>query len=172
MNKKFDELTPRLQEIDHKFSETEKQGEDKKRQIDYLVQEIDSLSTKTEEQDRRLVKVEEHIEDQINRNTHTALVIRRIKQENTGKTWNHTENLLANILCGYFGWIKDYFIPDTDRAHRGKFKNPNSQIYVPFMSWKFAQNKMTNIISANRADKLNIFAGQKYSKKIPDEMNS
>ena len=86
MNKKFDELTPRLQEIDHKFSETEKQGEDKKRQIDYLVQEIDSLSTKTEEQDRRLVKVEEHIEDQINRNTHTALVIRRIKQENTGKT--------------------------------------------------------------------------------------
>ena len=31
---------------------------------------------------------------------------------------------------------------------------------------------MTNIISANRADKLNIFASQKYSKKIPDEMNS
>ena len=107
MNKKFDELTPRLQEIDRKFSETEKLAEDKKRQIDYLVQEIDSLSTKIEEQDRRLVQAEEHIEDQINRNTHTALVIRRIKQKNTGKTWNHTENLLANILCGYFGWIKD-----------------------------------------------------------------
>ena len=86
MNEKFDELTPRLQEIDHKFSETEKLAEDKKRQIDYLVQEIDSLSTKIEEQDRRLVQAEEHIEDQINRNTHTALVIRRIKQENTGKT--------------------------------------------------------------------------------------
>ena len=40
------------------------------------------------------------------------------------------------------------------------------------MSWKFVQNKITNIISANRAGKLNIFASQKYSKKIQNEMNS
>ena len=31
---------------------------------------------------------------------------------------------------------------------------------------------MTSIISANRAGKLNIFASQKYSKKIQDKMNS
>ena len=40
------------------------------------------------------------------------------------------------------------------------------------MSWKVAQNVMTSIISANRVGKLNIFACQKYSKKIQDKMNS
>ena len=40
------------------------------------------------------------------------------------------------------------------------------------MSWKVAQNVMASIISANRAGKLNIFASQKYSITIQDEMNS
>ena len=33
-------------------------------------------------------------------------------------------------------------------------------------------NVMSSIISANRAGKLNIFASQKYSKKIQDKMSS
>ena len=37
MNKKFDELTQKLQEMDRKVSETIKLAEDNKRQIDYLV---------------------------------------------------------------------------------------------------------------------------------------
>ena len=40
------------------------------------------------------------------------------------------------------------------------------------MSWKVTQKVMTSIISAIRAGKLNIFANQKYSKKIQDKMNS
>ena len=40
------------------------------------------------------------------------------------------------------------------------------------MSWKVAQNVMTSIISANRAGKLKIFASQKYSITMQDEMNS
>ena len=40
------------------------------------------------------------------------------------------------------------------------------------MSWKVVQNVMTSIISVNRAGKPNIFASQKYSKKIQDKMNS
>ena len=51
MNKKFDKLTQRLQEMDCKVSETTKLVEDNKRQIDYLVQERDSLNMKVEEQD-------------------------------------------------------------------------------------------------------------------------
>ena len=38
--------TQRLQEMDHKVSETTKLAEDNKRQVDYLAQERDSLSTK------------------------------------------------------------------------------------------------------------------------------
>ena len=39
INKKFDELTQRLREMDHKVSETTKLAVGNKRQIDYLVQE-------------------------------------------------------------------------------------------------------------------------------------
>ena len=75
MNKKFDELTPRLQEMDRKVSETAKLAGDNKRQIDYLVQERDSLSMKVEEQERRISQLEKQIEDQINSNTCSTLVI-------------------------------------------------------------------------------------------------
>ena len=85
MNKKFDELTQKLQEMDRKVSETTKLAEGNKRQIDNLVQERDSLSMKFEEQDRRISQLEEQIEDQINRNTGSTLVIRGVKHKNTGK---------------------------------------------------------------------------------------
>ena len=61
MNKKFDELTQRLQEMDLKVSETTKLDEDNKKQIHYLVQERDSLNTKGGEQGRRISKLEEKL---------------------------------------------------------------------------------------------------------------
>ena len=136
MNKKSNELTQRLQEMDRKVAETTKLAEDNKRQIDCLVQERDSLSTKVEEQDRRISQLEEQTEDQINRNTRSTLVIRGIKHKTIEKSWNDTENVLANTLCGYFGWNKDQFIHDTDRVHRGTYKNSNSPIYVKFIHGK------------------------------------
>ena len=162
MNKKFDELTQRLQEMDLKVSKTTKLAEENKRQTDYLRQKRDSLSKKVEEQDRRIWQLEEKIEGQINRNTRSTLVIRGIKHKNIEKIWNDTEDVLASTLCGYFGWNKDQFIHDTNRDHRGTYKNSNSPIYVKFISWKVAQSVMTSIIYANRAGKLNIFASQKY----------
>ena len=75
--------------MDRKVSEIAKQAEDNKRQIDYLVQEKDNLSTKAEEQDRRISQLEVQIEDQINKNwrpdTRSTLVIRGIKHKNTEK---------------------------------------------------------------------------------------
>ena len=41
---------------------------------------------KVEKQDRRISQLEEQIEDQINRNTCSTLVIRGIKHKNTEKT--------------------------------------------------------------------------------------
>ena len=92
---------------------------------------------KVEKQGRRISQLEEQIEDQINRNTRSRLVIRGIKHKNTEKTWNDTENVLANTLCGYFGWNKDQFIYDTDRVHTGTYKNSNLSIYVKiYFFWR------------------------------------
>ena len=85
--------------MDRKVSETAKLAEENKRSIDYLVQARDNLSTKVKEQDRRISGLEEQIEDQITRNTRSTL----IKNKNSEKTWNDTENVLPNTLCGYLG---------------------------------------------------------------------
>ena len=83
-----------------------------------------------------------------------------------------TQSVPTNTLCGYFCWNKNQFVNDTNRVHRGTYKSPNSLIHIKFMSWKVAENVMTSIISANKAGKLNIFAGKKQAKKIWNKMNS
>ena len=45
-------------------------------------------------------------------------------------------------------------------------------IYAKFLSWKVAQGVLESIIKANREGKITIFTSQKYSKKVPDRMNS
>ena len=90
-NKNFDELPQRLQEMDRKVSEITNLTEDNKRQADYLLQKKYSLSTKVEKQDIRISQVEEQIEDQINRNTRSTLVVRGIKHKNTKKKERHRE---------------------------------------------------------------------------------
>ena len=88
------------------------------------------------------------------------------------KSWNETENVLAATLCTRFGWKKDQFAHDIERAHRGNCKNPNSPIYAKFLSWKVAQGILERIIKAKRKGKITIFSSQNYSKKVQDQMNS
>ena len=99
-NKNFDELTQRLEEMDRKFSEITNLADDNKRQTDYLLQKKYSLNTKVEEQDRIIWQLEEQIEDQMNRNIRSTLVIRVIKHKNTEKKERHRE---CSSFCGSFG---------------------------------------------------------------------
>ena len=45
-------------------------------------------------------------------------------------------------------------------------------IYAKYLSWKIAQGILESISKANREGKITIFTCQKYSKKVPDRMNS
>ena len=85
---------------------------------------------------------------------------------------NDTENFLATSLCTQFGWSKDQFAHNIERSHHRNYKNSNSLIYVKFLSWKVASGILESIIKANREGKITIFASQKYSKKVQDQMNS
>ena len=99
------------------------------------------------------------------------LVIRGIKKENQEKTWNNTSHVLSSSLCGLFGWNPNQFLSDIERAHRGDYKNPNSPIYMKFISWKVSQAVLDSIIRANRSRQTNISASQKYSDKVQKRMN-
>ena len=99
------------------------------------------------------------------------LVIRGIKKENQEKTWNNTSHVLSSSLCGLFGWNPNQFLSDIERAHRGDYKNPNSPIYMKFISWKVSQAVLDSIIRANRSRQTNISTSQKYSDKVQKRTN-
>ena len=118
MNKNFDKLTLKPTEIDRKFFETTRLTKDNKWQIDCLVEERDSLSTKVGEQDRRVEGLKEQVEDQISKNTRSVLVLRGRKHKILKKS-GAIQRVLAKALNNYFDWNKNNFIHDTDRARKG-----------------------------------------------------
>ena len=79
--------------------------------------------------------------------------------------------MLSSSLCGLFGWNPNQFLSDIEREHTGDYKNPNSPIYVKFISWKVSQAVLDSIIRANRSRQTNISASQKYSDKVQKRMN-
>ena len=61
----------------------------------------------------------------------------------------------------------------TLKEHTGYYKNPNSPIYVKFISWKVLDigSIRYSIIRANKSRQINISASQKYSDKVQKKMN-
>ena len=171
MDTKFDELSTRIEIIDRKAEAAESLAKQSQNSISNLTSESTALQEKIAEQAKKIHELEVNIEDQINRNSRDTLVIRGIKKENQEKTWNNTSHVLSSSLCGLFGWNPNQFLSDIERAHRGDYKNPNSPIYVKFISWKVSQAVLDSIIRANRSRQTNISASQKYSDKVQKRMN-
>ena len=173
MNGKFDQLNNRLNEIDIRVNETKTLAENNTSRLKQLEKESKITNLRLEEYSRKIEQLEELVDDQINRNARSTLIIRGVKFNlHNEKSWNDIENVLATTLCTQFGWNKDQFAHDIERAHRGNCKNPNSPFYAKFLSWKVAQDVLESIIKANREGQITIFASQKYSKKVQDGMNS
>ena len=169
MNGKFNQLNNRLNEIDIRVNETKTLAENNTNRLKQLEKESKITNLRLEEYSRKIEQLEELVDDQINRNARSTLIIRGVKFNlHNEKSWNDIENVLATTLCTQFGWNKDQFAHDIERAHRGNCKNPNSPIYAKFLSWKVAQGVLESIIKANREGKITVFTSQKYSKKVQD----
>ena len=171
MDTNFDELSTRVETIDRKAEAAETLAKKNQNNISDLTSESTAFQEKLVEQVKKICEHEEKIEDQVNRNSRDMLVIRGIKKENQEKTWNNTSHVLSSSLCELFGWNPNQFLSDIERAHRGDYKNPNSPIYVKFISWNISQAVLDSIIRANRSRQTNISASQKYSNKVQKRMN-
>ena len=79
--------------------------------------------------------------------------------------------MLSSSLCRLFGWNPNQFLSEIDRANRGDYKNPNSPIYVKFISWKVSLAVLDSIIRTNRSRQTNISASQMYSDKVQKRTN-
>ena len=114
-------------------------------------------------------RLEELVDDQINRNARSTLINCGVKFNlHNEKSWNDTENVLATTLCTQFGWNKDHLAHDIEWAHCGNYKNQNSPIYAKFLSCKVAQSILESTIETNREGKITLFTSPKYSKKVQD----
>ena len=171
MDTKFDELSTRIEIIDRKAEAAESLAKQNQNSISNLTSGSTALQEKIAEQAKKIHELEENIEDQVNRNSRDTLVTRGIKKENQDKTWNNISHVLSSSLCGLFGWNPNQFLSNIERAHRGDYKNPNSPIYVKFISWKVSQAVLDSIIRANRSRQTNISVRQKYSDKVQKRMN-
>ena len=82
---------------------------------------------------------QKQIEDQINRKTHSTLIIREIKQESLRKPGQTTQEVSQQILSVVtLTEIRILFIHGANIVHRGTYNNPNLAIYIKFMSNKVA----------------------------------
>ena len=173
MNRKFDQLNKGLNEINTRVNQTKTLAENNTSRLEQLEEESKITNLRLEEYSRKIEQLEELVDDQINRNARSTLIIRGVKFNlRNEKSWNDTESVLATTLCTQFGWNKDQFANGIERAHRGNYKNSNSPIYAKFLSWKVAQGVLKSIVKGNREGNITIFAIQKYSKKVQDQMNS
>ena len=76
----------------------------------------------------------------------------------------------SSSLCGLFRWNPNQFLSDTERAHRGDYKNSNLAIYVKCFSRKVFQAVLDSI-RENISRQINISASRRYSGKIQKRMN-
>ena len=135
MNTKFEGLSTRIETIDNKRETAESLSKQNQNNISNLTSESTALQVKLAEKVKKIHELDENIKDQINRNSRDALGIRgKKKKENQEKTWNDTSHVLSSSLCGLFACNPNQFLSDIERAHGSDYKNPNSAIYVNFIS--------------------------------------
>ena len=91
-----------------------------------------------EEYSRKTEQLEELVDDQVNRNARSTLIIRGVKFNlHNEKSWNDTENILATTLCIQFGWNKNQFAHDIERPLQ-----ESTRIQIPQFMLSFYLGKL------------------------------
>ena len=132
MNRKFDQLNNRPNEIDIRVNESKTLAENNTNKLEQLEEESKITNLRLEEYSRKIEQLEELVDDQINQNARSIVIIRGVKFNlRNEKSWNDTENVLATTLCTQFGWNKDQFAHDIERAHQAiKFDKCNLWVHI------------------------------------------
>ena len=89
MNRKFDQLNNRLNEIDTRVNETKTLAENNTNRLEQLEEESKITNLRLEEYSRKIEQLEELVDDQINQNACSTLIIHGVKFNFCNeKSWN------------------------------------------------------------------------------------
>ena len=184
-NKRIDEkhenLVRLLANCEKKADEAITTANDNKTEILKLKSQIEVITTSITEKTNRINLLEDTLNDQIDRNLRSTLIIRGLPKKADENTWDDTANVFADYMAQKLNWnnnSRNMLFQDIERIHRGK-ENENSAnhrskipaIYVKFHSWKTAQNILKEIIKANKSKMISISAQQMYSKSTQAKMD-
>ena len=115
MNRKFNQLN----EIDIRVNETKTLAENNTNRLEQLEEESKITNLRLKEYSRKKEQLEEFVDDQINQNASSTLIIRGVKFNlRSEKSWNDTQKVLVITLSTHFGWNKEQLAHDIERAHR------------------------------------------------------
>ena len=87
---------------------------------------LEVQNQRIQEQNKRLVGLEEHVGELTNRNMRNNIVIKGIK-EDENETWDQTEKKVATFLQDLDNEDINYVHNQIERAHRGGKKRPKSE---------------------------------------------
>ena len=94
MNRKFDQLNKRLNEIDITINETKTLAENNTNRLEQLEEESKITSLRLEEYSRKIEQLKELVDDQVNQNAGITLIIHGVKFNlHNEKSWNDTKNV-------------------------------------------------------------------------------
>ena len=79
MNRKFDQLNNILNEIDIRVNESKTLAENNANRLEQLEEESKITNLRLEEYSRKIEQLEDLVDDQINENAHSTLIIRGVK---------------------------------------------------------------------------------------------
>ena len=115
MNRKFNQLN----EIDIRVNETKTLAENNTNRLEQLEEESKITNLRLKEYSRKKEQLEEFVDDQINQNASSTLIIRGVKFNlRNEKSWNDTQKVLVITLSTQFGSNKEQLAHDIERAHR------------------------------------------------------
>ena len=123
-----------------------------------------------DDKQHQIKTLQNDLNDQIDRNMRSTILVRGLLQKQNEKSWNDTALAFANHLAEKLQWdenSRNMLLNDIERIHRGKKKEDNDDVplvYIKFHSWKTAQSILKEIIHGNKNKKLTISVQQMYSK--------
>ena len=119
---KFVKLGTRIETLNRNAQAAESLAEKTQNNISNRRSESTAFQEKLAEQAKKIHKLGENIEDQINRNSRGTLAIRDTNKENHEKTQNNTSHVLSSSLYGLFGQNPNQFLSDIERGLRDHYK--------------------------------------------------
>ena len=125
-------------EIDIRVNEGKTLAEYNTNRLEQIEEESKITNLRLEEYSRKTEQLEELVDDQVNRNARSTLIIRGVKFNlHNEKSWNDTEYILATTLCIQFGWNKNQFAHDIERPLQ-----ESTRIQIPQFMLSFYLGKL------------------------------